>query len=178
MRLFTAVYPPPEQFAYQALSGVRQPEQGITRTPVELIHLTLVFIGNTGAKQVRGVIESVQRAASGIGPVTLSPQRLATHPPGRGPKTVVVFTDAPPGLLELQRRLARRLTPEPDRVEKVFVPHLTVARFDAAIDAAAFDVPLALDPFEVGEVRLMASRLTARGVAHEVVAAVPLLGRA
>jgi len=154
------------------------PCRGVQLTPAEQVHLTLVFVGNTGAKQLRGVIESVERAASGIGPITLMPTRLATHPSGKSPKLVAVFTDAPPGLLELQRRLARRLTPEPDRVDRVFVPHLTVGRFDPATNAVAFDVPPVLAPFDVGEVRLMTSRQTARGVVHDVVAAVPLTGRA
>src|SRR5690606_37699260 len=117
LRLFVAIYPPEGGKAGQvgardwlrALRKMDPPLANHRQTPPEQVHLTLQFIGDTPEGELDRVIESVERSASGIGPFELKPVRFMTLPPRGRPRLVALETDAPAGLLELQRRLAQRL---------------------------------------------------------------------
>lgn len=176
-RLFVAAYPPPE---YAAALHERFRHAGLVPcrlVPPEQVHLTLQFIGDTPSREMDTVIESVERAAAGLGPFMLRPRgfiELPERPPFR---LVALETDAPPELLELQRRLAHRLARNPranpaDR----FRPHLTIARYaPGAEPREASALPPAGDaPFSVGSIRLMRSTLSPAGAAHHEVARVAL----
>lgn len=98
--------------------------------------------------------------------------------PERGPaRLVAVVTDAPGELLELKRRLARRLSRSlrRDGTER-FTPHLTLCRFRRPtrlaprVEADASGV----GAFVVEEVRLMRSVLRREGAEHGVVEGVGL----
>lgn len=180
LRLFVAVYPPPELAVrlLGLLPTLSLPEH--RPTAVDQLHMTVQFVGNTRRNRLGSVRESVERSASGLPGFTLRPAHLIAIP-DRGPiRLVAVQTDAPPPLLELHRRLATRLAhksnPEkPDR----FVPHITLARFPEgtkplpetvtardpwkALDAAAFP------PFTVRRIELVQSVLTRSGALHESV---------
>ncbi|MBL0928144.1 MAG: RNA 2',3'-cyclic phosphodiesterase [Phycisphaerales bacterium] len=178
MRLFAAAYPPPE--AVRAWLGALAP-LGLPphrATPAEQVHLTLQFIGETDARELDDVSESVARAASGMGAITLTPRRIVTFPLAGGgrrptpPRLVALETDAPGTLVELHRRLAHRLARHVRRPERErFVPHFTLARFAPGERAAPVDAAADFPPFEIGEVRLMRSTLSPGGATHHVVAA-------
>lgn len=140
-------------------------------TALDQVHMTVQFIGDTDERELPEVVESVERAASGLPAFDLKPVRLATLPE-RGPvRLVAAFTDGPPQLLELQRRLVSRLARQPrgKRGDR-FNPHLTLCRFGGSGTAPRIDRPLELPSFRVDHVLLMRSVLKATGAEHSEVA--------
>lgn len=180
LRLFVAAYPP-EAAASAMLSALAQldppPDVHHRVVPLEQIHLTLQFIGPTSVKELPDVIESVQRSASGIESFELMPRRLVTFPE-RGPvRLIAMETDSPPGILELQRRLAQRLARNVrKKAGDRFRPHVTLMRFTGAAHPVRVDAPVALTPFAVNEVVLVKSVLAPEGARHDAVERVQLQG--
>lgn len=167
-RLFVALYPPPES-AQAMLAELRRldlPEH--RETPRAQIHLTLQFIGDTSERELDSVIESVDRSCAGIERFDLTPIRLIGLPVKGEPRLIALTTDAPPSLLELHARLARRLARNlRTRPSDRFLPHLTLCRFRGGVGAMALDHSLRLDPLPVGEVLLMRGVLRPGGAEHE-----------
>lgn len=175
MRLFVAAYPAAGS-ARAMLDLLRQldlPEHRAVSP--EQVHMTLQFIGDTDSRQLDGVMQSVERAAAGIAPFDLTPRELVCLPARGDPRLVALATDAPPGLLEMQRRLAARLARNP-RDRQRFLPHFTLCRFraDAEVWRVRRDAPLAA--FPVRAVRLMESVLRPEGAQHREVARFDLTG--
>jgi len=168
LRLFVAVYPP-ARFVTDAMSLLSRLTLPPHRpTPPGLVHLTLQFVGNVSRLELNAVRESVERAASGIAPFDLTAIRLVTLP-HRGPARLVALeTDTPPGLLEIQRRLVKRLSRSPrDRPGDAFLPHITLARFDGgAVPGVRVDERFEPLSFRVEHVVLMRSVLSAAGAEH------------
>jgi 2'-5' RNA ligase len=170
LRLFVAAYPPPaiidELFA--ALSKLGAPEHRLTAP--EQVHMTLQFIGEVPARELPGIEESVLRSAAGLPPFTLKPRRLVTLPERGRPRLIAVETDAPPSLMELQRRLASRLARRPrGRAEERFRPHLTLCRFGPGVNASPVDHPVVASGFRVEHVLLMSSVLLPDRAEHREV---------
>ena len=116
--------------------------------------------------ELDGVIESVEDSADGIAPFDLTPLRLMSLP-SRGPRLVALETDAPPGLLELQRRLARRLACNArTRHGGRYLPHFTLCRFKQGARPRRVDLRLAHPPFTVQRVVLVHSVLRPEGAEH------------
>jgi 2'-5' RNA ligase len=177
LRLFVGIYPPAETARQMlaALEDLDLPHH--RRTPVEQLHMTLQFIGDTPVKDLEATVESVDRSRAGLPPFELAPLRLMALPK-RGPSRLVAAeTDAPPTLLELQRRLAARLAGNVRaRPSDRFLPHLTLCRFRAPTRIEPLDDPLAVAAFPVAELKLMRSTLHPDGAKHHEVAAFPLEG--
>lgn len=178
LRLFVAIYPPTD-LAAAALEAIAPLDVPPHRpTPAAQIHLTLQFIGDTPAKNLEDVLESVRRSASGIQAFTLSPQRYITLPP-RAARLVALETDAPPQILELHRRLALRLAraPRQDPTDR-FLPHLTLARFQRGSPQGKpprqLESPADLPAFTVQHVQVMRSILRPEGAEHREVERVEL----
>jgi 2'-5' RNA ligase len=176
-RLFVALTPSPEasqslHAAAAAMAPRLPPHRSI---PAEQLHLTLVFIGDTRAKEVRDIKESVDRSCSGLQPFTLTAERLITIPTpddGGPPRLIAAATDAPPTLLEIQRRLAQRLTrPKKNGRRSRFLPHLTVVRYRHGETSDAINEPLAVPQptWRVESCTLYASHLKLDGAVYEVV---------
>lgn len=169
-RLFVAIYPPPgtASLLVKHLQALDLPR--FRTTPPEQVHLTLQFIGDRAPHEMDEVRESVERSAAGLRAFDLQPIRLITIPP-RGPARLIACeTDAPPDLLELQRRLAHRLARSPrERAGDRFLPHLTLCRFSPPARARA-DLPLQSPAFPVASVLLMRSILKPQGAVHAEVA--------
>lgn len=171
LRLFVAAYPPPE-IAGALLNPARQLDLPPHRaTPLEQLHLTLQFIGDTAPNQLDAVTESVARAASGIPPFTLTPASIITLPARPPSRLAAAATDAPAPLLELVRRLAHRFARRPRRDSSDrFLPHLTLCRFTPPLpDLAGRSVPLDVPPFKIHDIALMRSVLSAAGARHDLV---------
>jgi 2'-5' RNA ligase len=180
LRLFVAAYPPPDIAALMHASVQRLALPERTRfTPSPQIHLTLQFIGDVPVADLDATIESVQRAAAGLPRFTLRLQRLIALPQ-RGPKRLLaVETDAPATLMELHTRLALRLAGNPrDRPGRDYRPHITLCRFagPVPVQRLALDEQQAMltGSFEVREILLMRSTLSAEGATHHPAAAVAL----
>ena len=177
LRLFVAIYPPRAlaRTLLDALADLDLPQHRLT--PLEQIHLTLLFIGDTPPRQVEGTIESARRATGGLEPFELTPLRLMALPK-RGPSRLIAAeTDAPTTLIELQRRLATRLAHNPRKDPGGrFRPHLTLCRFKKPSRIGAVDQGLSVTAFAVSRLLLMRSSLTPRGAEYHEVASTPLEG--
>ncbi len=181
LRLFVAVYPPPDVAAalLEALACLPLPPHRLTRR--EQVHLTVQFIGETARRDLRAAVESVERACAGLPAFALTAGALITipdHPATAPPRLVAARTDSPPTLLELHRRLVQRFArPRRSNKPERFVPHLTLCRFPEGTPSTGrpWGGPLAVPRFEVGDVRLMESRLTLAGGVYNELACVPLV---
>ncbi|MFM9994572.1 MAG: RNA 2',3'-cyclic phosphodiesterase [Phycisphaerales bacterium] len=182
LRLFVAVYPTAEaaRELVRALERLDLPPVATHRaTKPDQLHMTVQFIGDTDERELAEVQESVERSAAGLEPFMLTPARLVTLPERGPPRLVAGVTDAPPGLLELQRRLASRLarTPRPKTGDR-FLPHMTLCRFTRAAKAPQVDAAIHAGPFNVERVRLVRSVLRPEGAEHVEVFRVTLGGQA
>jgi 2'-5' RNA ligase len=164
-RLFVAAYPPAECVeALRAAVAPRVPRDAVP-TPEVQVHLTLLFVGDTEARDVPDVIESVSRAALGVGPLVLRAESLIVLPE-RGPaRLIAAATDAPKGLLELQRRLATRLA-RPSKRREAFTPHLTLARFSPRAWPGERRLEIPAIEFSITRVALVRSDLGPAGARH------------
>ncbi len=175
LRLFVAVYPPPEitRVLLDALRGFDLPPH--RRVKLEQVHLTLHFIGDVPKKQIDATIETVQRATIGVPSFLIASRRLISLP-ARGPaRLVAAETDSPPPLIEMQRRLVMRLAHGPRRNPgDRFRPHLTLCRLKAPTAIPAIDQSISVQPFAVCRIALMQSTLAPDGAQHHEVASFPL----
>ena len=176
MRLFVAVYPPEaaRRQMIDALGKIEpQPDARHRVAPLEQVHLTLQFIGDTPGRDLEATLESVRRSAAGIDPFPLTPIRLITLPERGQPRLIALETDSPPGMAELHRRLVRRLA-RSNRSGERFRPHLTLCRFDGAAHPSPVNSPVALPPFGVAAIHLVRSILRPNGAEHLTLEAVSL----
>lgn len=182
LRLFVALAPPAE-VAKEFLRALEA--LGLTLPPHRLIphgdqHLTLAFIGETRQKELRHVIESVDRACAGFAPFILNPEALITIPTpddGGPPRLIAARTTAPSALIEIQRRLAMRLTkPKRNGHRARFLPHVTVARYAHGKTSDPVDLPIAGTPqlWTISEVTLYSSTVRADRAEYQAVHTVSL----
>jgi RNA 2',3'-cyclic 3'-phosphodiesterase len=174
MRLFVAVYPPPGDAMgmLALLEGMDLPKHRVT--PVEQVHMTLQFIGDRHERELDEVIESVERSAAGIGAFQLTPRAIVSLPERGSARLLAVETDAPAGLMEIQRRLAHRLADPTRRSRGSFLPHMTACRFADETRMPRLNRPVELGAFEVNEIRLIKSVLRPGGALHAPVHGVRL----
>ncbi len=141
--------------------------------PASQIHMTLQFIGETDARELVRVRESVERSASGLERFDLEALCLIQLPERGRPRLVAAETDAPATLLEIKRRLAQRLarSPRKDGADR-FTPHLTLCRYGRVgpvarlgRDGAALS---GVPGWGVDRLRLMSSVLRPEGAEHRV----------
>jgi RNA 2',3'-cyclic 3'-phosphodiesterase len=148
-------------------------------TPEDQVHLTVQFIGDTDARQLPEVRESVERSASGIARFTLTPLRTVTLPRQGPARLIACETDLPANLAELHRRLAHRLARNlKERTRESFLPHLTLARFASPAGGVRIDEAIeapggaddATGAFLIDHVSLMSSQLRPDGAIHREMA--------
>lgn len=176
LRLFVAIYPPLEVRRAMArtirdLDPLPDPRHRVT--PVEQVHMTAHFIGDTDPRHLDDVVESVRRSAAGLDAFTLTPTRLRTLPERGRPRLIALETDAPPALMEVHRRLAHRLA-RPGRGRDHFMPHVTLCRFNPSANPTAGEWPTTIPGWDAREIVLVRSILSREGADHAVVEAVAL----
>lgn len=166
MRLFVALYPPPDlaaalverATALAPQAGLRDPRP----IPADKVHLTLLFLGDRGVRELESVRESVARSVAG-----LPAPRLRVLSIGPLPNLLAAVLEQHPTISQVHTRLAQRLARKPER--RAYLPHMTLARGRWAAEPATFSA--AIDPapeFDASEVRLMESVLHASGAEHRV----------
>ncbi len=159
--------------AMRPLKGNRWPE--CRETPIDQVHMTLLFIGDTAARELDEVTESVSRSVAGLGPFVLQPTRVIMLPDEGWPRLVAMETDAPGVLLEAHRRLAVRLARSPRaKAGDRFLPHFTLCRFANDARVARLEERMYLPPFPVERIALMSSALRPGGAEHAEVASLRL----
>jgi 2'-5' RNA ligase len=167
LRLFVAAYPPPD-IAGSLLSAAQSLNiSGAQLVAVNQLHLTLQFIGDTDARDMDSVRESVARSVSGLGPPRLRVDRLQTMP-ARRPHLIAAILDPHPTISELHRRLALRLARNQRETGRAYLPHITTARFRNERQPE-LNIPLSPAPeFDVTDVLLMRSVLKPTGAEHRI----------
>jgi 2'-5' RNA ligase len=176
-RLFVAIYPPLD-VARSLVTSLRELDLPPHRiVPLDQVHVTMQFIGDTPAPQVEQVKESVERSTAGVPRFALRPSLLIKLPPRGAARLIAAEADRPPALLEIQRRLATRLARSARRnPSDRFRPHMTLCRFRSPTPIPRVDEKLDLEPFAVDEVRLMKSTLRPDGAQHETLVSYALEG--
>lgn len=172
LRLFLAVYP--QAGAAAEMAGLLKPLRlfGQRPIPVNQIHLTIHFLGNTPIGAVEKIGQAVEQL-SALPAFELRPQRLMTLPEGRSPRLIALETDGPRPLIELRARAMMLLGAAP---ETRFLAHLTLCRFARDARPRSIRLPVSLRPFKVDEVRLVRSLLTGEGARYSTLRSVRLSG--
>lgn len=176
LRLFVAAYPP--SWVAEALlsEAARFDTPGLRPVPAAQVHLTLVFIGNRAPRELEASLESVESSVRGVPAFELRPVRIVPLPRPALARSVVAETDRPPPLLEIHERLVRRFARDPSaRPREHYRPHLTLGRFRGEVECE-LEVPLAIEPFPVATVAVIASDLRPDGAVHRAVATFTLDG--
>lgn len=155
MRLFTAIYPPPEIIA----ALVERIPPGFKHSPPDQWHITLGFHPEASAVRVEDFEDA-------LGLIQLPPFEIRLSGTGKfGPVSWVGV--AGDGLSELARLARRAATSSQISTDtKSYVPHLTLARDDGAVANAMYGWES--EPWEVEEFRLIRSSLGGR-VRHDVI---------
>ncbi|MBF0282882.1 MAG: RNA 2',3'-cyclic phosphodiesterase [Magnetococcales bacterium] len=168
LRLFVSLDPP--EAARQAVMEAVQAARpllppGWNWSAAAKLHLTLRFIGETGASLLPEFRRILEEVAAAHPPLTLTLGGWGAFPHFARPRVLWLgVADDPPGtLVALARELARRL---PGDDAKPFQPHLTLARTQEP-PLLSPEIPDALPPVQTswsaGEIRLLRSTLTPRG---------------
>jgi len=165
LRLFVALYPPQPVVAALFEALAREPLPPHRTTPLDQVHLTAHFVGEVDERQLDAVVESVRAAARGVQPFELAPLHLAPLPENGPARLVAALTSAPSALVELHERLVARLA-RGRRKGAAFLPHLTLARFDAPTRCEVATPLVHVPPFAVDAVHLMQSRIGDGAVHH------------
>lgn len=131
MRLFIAV-PLPESARAETsavLQHLRQLEWPVRWVRDEGLHVTVKFFGEVTTDRVDAIVEMLDFATRGTGPMALTLSGAGAFPPSRQPRVIHLGIDAEPGLELLQDRIERggeQLGFPPEG--RTFRPHLTLGR--------------------------------------------------
>ncbi len=174
LRLFVAAYPPPE-IARRLLDFLASLNpRNLKLTAPDQVHLTLQFIGDTDPRQLDAVHESVSRAVSGFESATVTLHSLISLPERGRARLIAAALEPHPTLLELQRRLAFRLSKNTKELSKNhFLPHMTLGRYPTLGDRIEAPIP-GPPSFEVSQAVLVQSVLHTSGAEHRPLATFPL----
>jgi len=176
LRLFVAAYPPASVVDRLVQEAARLDLPPHRLLPLDQVHLTALFIGETDPGDLGRIEESVARAAAAIAPLKISPDRLVTLP-RRGPaRLVAASAPCPPALEELHQRLRKRLLREV-REGSEFLPHITLLRFSPPRPGLKISEELAGVDFDISGLRLVRSHLSPEGAHHQAISEIPLAGR-
>ena len=180
LRLFVAIDAPPP--VATALHGLGSPAAGFSWTPVDRLHLTLRFLGDTPADQVDALRARLRgiRVARFLLPV----EGLGVFPPRGQPRVLWCGVGGGhPHIQQLRQRIddsVLALGLEADL--RGFVPHFTLARLGAVAPARVAQWlrdhrGFAAPPFRAEGFTLYASELRPAGAVHTALEHFPLVDR-
>jgi 2'-5' RNA ligase len=163
----------------------RIPAQTVRWVRPAAMHLTLVFLGETPARQLDPIKEAIRTAAARVSETSFTAVGLGCFPNLRRPRVVWVGVEEPSGLLsQLKRALDHELEPLGFKPEtRPFSPHLTLGRVNKRAsrpDAAELGRVIenttlqALGRVKVTNVHLIRSDLQRSGPIYTVLASFPL----
>jgi len=153
----------------EAQQGLRNACRDARWTRPEGIHLTLKFLGEISDAQTRQVVEALGRLG-GFEPFAVEVKGFGFFPNAHRPRVLWAGVAAPPALAELAARVEGGMEkigfPREDRV---FAPHLTLARFQVPRPQPALEAAVAaqsntsLGTFSASEFFLFESKLSPQG---------------
>jgi 2'-5' RNA ligase len=100
----------------------------------------------------------------------MTPTRIISLPERGTPRLVALEFDAPAPLMEVRRRLVKRLAREARRENpERFLPHMTLLRYGGSARPERIEERVDLGGFEVQEIVLVRSVLRPGGAVHSEV---------
>ncbi len=172
LRLFVAAYPPAPVAEQLTRHTASLELAGLRPVPPSHIHLTVQFLGDTAARDLARIEESIARSVAGLTTPTLRIVGLRSLP-DKQPHLIAAIVETDPTISEIHRRLVSRCA-RPSPKGRPFLPHLTTARFTPGTHHAAdraFPTPLMMD---IASLSLVHSILKPTGAVHAVVSTFPI----
>jgi 2'-5' RNA ligase len=150
----------------------------------EMIHLTMVFLGEVPEARVPDLTEALRQAFAPYPPLPMRLSGAGTFPPGRPARVAWLGLDAPDDLVSLQTDVVRAAVAavEHEPEDRPYTAHVTLARCQSPWRRDAIDKFIAAFPGETGQPWvaeqgvLMESKLSPKGARYRVVEAFPLEG--
>ena len=148
-------------------------------TRPEGIHLTLKFLGETSDAQTKQVVEALAQIGP-FEPFSVEVRGFGFFPQAQRPRVFWAGVMAPPALAELAAQVESRMEKAGfAREERLFSPHLTLARFQVPRPQPALEAAIAaranplLGSFYVSEFFLFESKLSPQGAQYKKVMRFP-----
>lgn len=173
MRIFVAVFPPPEvQSALTEAARTLTPGEDFRPTSPEKVHLTLKFLGDVREEDLNGIAEALAPLEDLHEPFAAATHEFGVFPSARRARVLWAGIDeGAEGLRALARDteiLLERIGFESEA--RPYVPHLTLGRAKRAVAFDPDDVRAPELRFTVEEVRLVESRPHGGGVVYATLA--------
>ncbi len=148
------------------------------------IHLTLKFLGDVDPDRVKGILEAVEKASSGMGPFQVALSGVGAFPNPETPRVIWVGLQGQlDSLVSLQQRVEQEMASLGFPKEgQPFSPHLTLGRVIGNWGRGGHGLDLSKVTLEdevawrVDEVHLMQSTLTPAGAIYQRLGSIPLRG--
>ena len=148
-------------------------------TRPEGIHLTLKFLGEISDAQTKQVVEALTQIGSSE-PFSIEVKGFGFFPQGQRPRVFWAGVMAPPALALLAGQVESRMEKVGfAREDRVFSPHLTLARFQVPRPQPALEAAIAarantsLGTFYASEFFLVESKLSPQGAQYKKVMRFP-----
>jgi 2'-5' RNA ligase len=148
---------------------------GMRRTAIENLHVTLKFLGDIVDSELDDILGAMAMAAEGVSGFELQSQALRFLPARRRPRLVALAMSQPAELAKLYEQHEQAMLAAGFRAEgRRYTPHITLGRFRKP----PRDLPeLPAAPptgFLVESIRLVESKLTPHGPEYSHLAETPL----
>jgi 2'-5' RNA ligase len=140
-------------------------------------HVTLKFLGATRPGLVGWVTQTVGEVAAGHEPFETRVGSLGAFPSERRARVLWAALDDPDGhMVGIAASLEEALALEFAREKRAFTPHLTLAKFEPAVDIADLlrSAGIGSDRFPIDHLFLYRSHLRRPAPVYEALATLPL----
>ena len=187
VRTFIAIELPPEVRAFLTECQQRLKRAGgdVRWGRPDLIHLTLVFLGEVPADMLGDLELAAREAIAGFAPLALRVSGAGHFPPRGAPRVVWIgIEDLAGKLMAVQAALAKATEAFAEKAEdRAYTAHLTLGRVRSP--KGARDLTGAVDAmsvhtgptFSAGEVTIFKSELSPQGPAYTALARIALGGK-
>jgi 2'-5' RNA ligase len=176
MRVFVAVFPPLEVQETLVEAARALPTDAFRLTAPERVHLTLKFLGEVPAGDLRRATSALERVGQQSGPFDATVSGFGVFPSAR--RARILWAGIGQGaeeLVALARAVENLLEPEGfAREDKPFVPHLTLGRARRPVPFDPGEATLPRLGFSVNALDLVESRQGPSGVTYPVLGRYPL----
>lgn len=172
MRVFVAVFPPPEVQEALIESARTLPTDAFRLTAPERVHLTLKFLGEVPREDLLRVTSALERMDRGAEPFDATTSGFGAFPSTRRARILWAgIGEGTEGFRALSRAVEDLLEPEGfAREDKPFIPHLTLGRARRPVNFDPGEAGLPKLGFSVRKIDLVQSRQGESGVTYPVLA--------
>jgi RNA 2',3'-cyclic 3'-phosphodiesterase len=143
---------------------IQQPQKGLRWTPIENIHITTCFIGDTDTHQVNTIISEIDFEVASIHPFNIVIDSFC-FAPKQDPYMIWLRFKHNASFEKLVDGLHRKVLNK-QAGTKDYVPHATLSRFKSTPPLINFDKSLETDQFVVNKLILWESELRPTGAVY------------